>query len=151
MRVGAIIAEGAQDIDRFCRFGWYFGAAFQIQDDVLNLTADYAKYGKEIGGDLYEGKRTLMPIRLLSRSRPAQRRALERFLMKSRAERTSADVEWVHGLMLEGGAIEYARRKARQLAAGVRACGRPRGARDVPGGCRIPSTSSSSWRWSYSW
>ena len=33
MRVGAIVAEGRQVPARFCRFGWYVGAAFQIQDD----------------------------------------------------------------------------------------------------------------------
>ncbi|MEA2666911.1 MAG: geranylgeranyl diphosphate synthase, type, partial [Candidatus Eremiobacteraeota bacterium] len=35
MRVGALIAEGTVDHQRFCRFGWYLGAAFQIQDDIL--------------------------------------------------------------------------------------------------------------------
>jgi geranylgeranyl diphosphate synthase type II len=28
--------------------GWYLGAAFQIQDDVLNLVGEYERYGKEI-------------------------------------------------------------------------------------------------------
>jgi geranylgeranyl pyrophosphate synthase len=50
--------------NRQLRFGWYVGGAFQIQDDILNLTGDFAMYGKEIGGDLWEGKRTLMLIQL---------------------------------------------------------------------------------------
>ena len=41
------------------RFGFHFGAAFQIRDDLLNLVGDEQTYGKEILGDLYEGKRTL--------------------------------------------------------------------------------------------
>ena len=46
-RVGAIIGtRGNVDGERFVRFGFFLGAAFQIQDDLLNLFAD-AKYGKE--------------------------------------------------------------------------------------------------------
>jgi geranylgeranyl diphosphate synthase, type II len=67
IRVGAIIAPGSTlDPKRFSRFGWYFGAAFQIQDDLLNLTGEFANYGKELGGDIAEGKRTLMLIHLLA-------------------------------------------------------------------------------------
>jgi geranylgeranyl pyrophosphate synthase len=67
IRVGAIIAPGSTlDPKRFSRFGRYFGAAFQIQDDLLNLTGEFAKYGKELGGDIAEGKRTLMLIHLLT-------------------------------------------------------------------------------------
>jgi geranylgeranyl diphosphate synthase, type II len=116
MRVGAIVAEGRVDSARFCRLGWYFGAAFQIQDDILNLNGDYAQYGKEIGGDLWEGKRTLMLIRLLRRATVAQRRALVRFLAKPRAERTAGEIQWIHQLMVEHGAMEYARRISRHLA-----------------------------------
>jgi geranylgeranyl diphosphate synthase type II len=55
MRVGALISRNRSvDPDQFCRLGWYFGAAFQIQDDILNLKGEYAKYGKEIRGDLRE-------------------------------------------------------------------------------------------------
>ena len=59
-RVGALIASrGRAELERFVRFGFFLGAAFQIQDDLLNLVAD-DKYGKELNGDLFEGKRTLM-------------------------------------------------------------------------------------------
>ena len=56
---------GRADLDPLVRFGFYLGAAFQIRDDLLNLIGDEAQYGKEILGDLYEGKRTLMLIHLL--------------------------------------------------------------------------------------
>ena len=48
------------------RFGFHFGAAFQIRDDLLNLVGDEQIYGKEILGDLYEGKRTLPLVHLLA-------------------------------------------------------------------------------------
>jgi hypothetical protein len=50
-RVGALVArDGHVDTATFDRYGWYLGAAFQIQDDILNLIGDYELYGKEIGG-----------------------------------------------------------------------------------------------------
>jgi len=117
LRVGALVALGPrQDLDRFARFGWFVGAAFQIQDDILNVTGDYAKYGKEIGGDLCEGKRTLMLTHLFSRCSPPERAALRSFLAKRRGERQDAEIRWIYGLMLEYGCVEFARRTARQLA-----------------------------------
>jgi geranylgeranyl diphosphate synthase, type II len=117
MRVGAIIARGAPlDMNRFCRFGWYFGAAFQIQDDILNLTGDYAKYGKELAGDLAEGKRTLMLIHLLNVCTATEKSALKRFLAKPREKRSSREIAAVHAKMIEYGSIEFARSAARQLA-----------------------------------
>jgi geranylgeranyl diphosphate synthase type II len=116
LSVGALVAKGPlQDLERFYRFGWYVGAAFQIQDDILNLTGDYARYGKEIGGDLWEGKRTLMLIHLLDHCAFQERTRLEEFLAKSRAERDEATIRWIHDLMVERGSIQFARSAARQL------------------------------------
>jgi geranylgeranyl diphosphate synthase, type II len=116
MRVGAIVAQGAQSLERFCRLGWYMGAAFQIQDDILNLTGDYQQYRKEIGGDLREGKRTLMLIKLLALCNLKERQALESYLGSPRAPRPSWELLWVRRLMDRYGAVEFARRTARQLA-----------------------------------
>ena len=59
LRVGALIGSRRPGRPRpLVRFGFHLGAAFQIQDDLLNLVGDEAAYGKEIDGDLYEGKRT---------------------------------------------------------------------------------------------
>ena len=44
------------------RLGFFFGAAFQIQDDLLNIEQAAQTYGKERYGDLLEGKRTLMLV-----------------------------------------------------------------------------------------
>jgi geranylgeranyl diphosphate synthase type II len=117
LRVGALIARGdTADAARFHRLGWYLGAAFQIQDDILNLTGKYARYGKEIRGDLWEGKRTLMLIHLLNNCLPQEHRALKRFLAKTRDQRDKTDILWVYELLKFYGSIEYARRAARQLA-----------------------------------
>jgi len=116
-RIGAIIATGGElDADRFNRFGYYMGAAFQIQDDILNLVGEHSKYGKEIGGDIWEGKRTLILIHLLNEASDGEKAELRSFLGKPRGERTKTEVSRVYELMGKYGSIEYARSNSRQLA-----------------------------------
>jgi geranylgeranyl diphosphate synthase type II len=119
-RVGALIGrERSVDLDHFIRFGFFLGAAFQIQDDVLNLIGDHARYGKELSGDIWEGKRTLMLIRLLQVASPEERIELRRILALERAQRTLADVSWVRARMDDYDCIEHARQMAHGLAGGA--------------------------------
>ncbi|HXN30536.1 MAG TPA: polyprenyl synthetase family protein [Polyangiaceae bacterium] len=116
-RIGALIGtRRIGDLDRFVRFGFFVGAAFQIQDDLLNLTGDHARYGKEIDGDLREGKRTLMLICLLQRAAAGERARLRRILAQPRGEKTDADIRWIRDRMDHHEAIEYGRRVAHALA-----------------------------------
>ena len=109
LRIGAMIGSwGTVDLDDITRFGFYLGAAFQIKDDILNLTGSEAKYGKEKYGDLYEGKRTLMLIHLLDVATQAERSEVVEFLTGDRSDRARTDVDRVIGLMSKYGSIEYA-------------------------------------------
>lgn len=116
LRIGALIAtRGGADLDALTRLGFFLGAAFQIQDDVLNLEPD-AAYGKEINGDLYEGKRTLMLIHVARLAAPDERARLMQFLARPRSKRTPRDVAWIRGLMQRFGSLDYARGVAQGLA-----------------------------------
>jgi geranylgeranyl diphosphate synthase type II len=70
--------------------GRHLGAAFQITDDLLNLRADPEDYGKEIGGDLWEGKRTLMLLHAMRNATPDDQNRAVQILAK---RRPSADNE----------------------------------------------------------
>jgi len=120
LRVGCLIgtrggARADASMDTLIRLGFFFGAAFQIQDDILNLEPG-AGYGKEVAGDLLEGKRTLMLIHAARRAAPAERERLARFLALPRAERTPAELAWLMDLIAASGAVEHARQVARGLA-----------------------------------
>lgn len=116
-RVGALIGSlDRADLDRYLRFAFFLGAAFQIEDDVLNLTGDSARYGKEINGDILEGKRTLMMIQLFQRASAAENRRLRQLLARDRRTRTREDVRWVRARMEAYGCIEHASRVAHGLA-----------------------------------
>jgi len=85
MLAGAIVA-GAEPacLVALRKFAVSLGLAFQIQDDVLNLTADRTHYGKEIGGDLWEGKHTLILLHALRSASPSERRRAHAILAKPR-------------------------------------------------------------------
>ncbi len=116
-RIGALVGSGGLvELSSFDRFGYYMGAAFQIQDDLLNLIGDEEKYGKESKGDIWEGKRTLMLIHLLKAATEQEREILSEFLSTPRSARRVADVAWVFALMEKYGSLEYARSMSQQLA-----------------------------------
>ncbi len=79
LQAGAIAAgAGPERLAPLESLGRHLGAAFQITDDLLNLRGDPEEYGKEIGGDLWEGKRTLMLLHTLrSAESPDQERAVQ--------------------------------------------------------------------------
>lgn len=117
LRAGALVgSRGEVDPDRFLRFGFFLGAAFQIQDDLLNLVGDETRYGKEILGDLWEAKRTLMLIHLIQSARGDERERLADVLGRPRQRRTAEDVHWLHRRLREHGSLEYARSVAHGLA-----------------------------------
>lgn len=117
MRAGALIgSRGEVNLDRFIRFGFFAGAAFQIQDDLLNLIGDPIKYGKELNGDIQEGKRTLVLIHLLEHVSPEERFRLAEMLSRPRNDRSVDDVVWIRDRIDAYNSIPYAQRIAHGLA-----------------------------------
>lgn len=116
LRAGALIgSRGKAELEPMIEFGFHLGAAFQIQDDVLNLVGDTKLYGKELLGDLRESKRSLILIHLLAVAPPAERAWIEVFLGDP-AERTPAATVHLRDLMEQSGSIAFAREFARGIA-----------------------------------
>jgi geranylgeranyl diphosphate synthase type II len=116
LRVGCLIgARGRLPLEPLIRIGFFFGAAFQIQDDLLNLAAGPA-YGKEINGDLREGKRTLMLIHAFRHASARERIRLTRLMGKPRSARTEKDITWIRDVFARTGALEHATSVAHGLA-----------------------------------
>jgi geranylgeranyl diphosphate synthase type II len=118
-RLGVIISRAKKAppdsdlLNSLVTTGTHLGIAFQIIDDVLNLTASQEKYGKEIRGDIYEGKRTLMLIHLLNNSTTGQKEKIIQIMSKPRTAKTESEVSHIYELMIQVGSIDYARRVAK--------------------------------------
>ncbi|MEM3362380.1 MAG: polyprenyl synthetase family protein [Candidatus Anstonellaceae archaeon] len=94
-------------------YGYYLGIGFQIQDDVLNLVGDEKKYKKEIGGDIKEGKRTLMVLHCLQTLPKSESQKLKAIL--SSTSNTAQEVKWAIDKIKESGSIDYAKNYAEKL------------------------------------
>jgi octaprenyl-diphosphate synthase len=115
MRLGAILGKATpEQEDSLGRYGRNLGMAFQIVDDVLDLTASESVLGKPVASDLREGKVTMAVIHALERCTPAERKLIETVL----EERTLDGVG--HSQILEilsrYGSLEAAHSKAMQYA-----------------------------------
>jgi len=117
MMLGATIAGVSEERTKFIpEFGDKLGKAFQIQDDILNLTGDEKNYGKEIGGDIKEGKLTLMFSHVIKNCNSDEKKRVIEIYRKKRGDKTDEDVEYVLNLMHKYKSIEYAQKKAKEFS-----------------------------------
>ena len=80
-RIGALLGGGNKtEVSALGNFGLNLGIAFQIQDDLLDISADEKKFGKTIGGDLVEGKKTFLFLEALEKSKGEDRQKLLRVI-----------------------------------------------------------------------
>lgn len=102
MLVGGVAAgAGPEALHGLFRLAARLGAAFQIQDDVLNLVADEGAYGKEIGGDLWEGKHTLIILHMMRSASPEERREAQAILSRDRPHAADASGPSIAELLAE--------------------------------------------------
>jgi geranylgeranyl diphosphate synthase type II len=114
-QIGVLIGgKGRANPESVTKFGFFLGACFQIQDDLLNLIPNNG-YGKEAMGDLYEGKKTLMLIHLRQNSSRDEVAEIDRILRAPRTNKSEADVSWLFHQMERKGSIVYARTVAEAL------------------------------------
>ncbi|REJ87222.1 MAG: polyprenyl synthetase family protein [Planctomycetota bacterium] len=112
-RLGAHFAGAEeQEVAALETYGRKLGIAFQIADDLLDLTGDERQAGKSLGSDLVLGKPTLPVIRLLRRISPERRGMVLEILSHGAA----GSEEELIGLIHETGALDSARQTAVSIA-----------------------------------
>lgn len=109
LTLGGLIG-GATDPQRaaLAEVGRAWGRAFQVQDDLLDLTADDDGWGKAIGGDLVEGKKTYLLLRALERARGEEHAWFHRIVTDGGLP--AADVPEARRRMDDLGVLDEARR-----------------------------------------
>ncbi|HHV29044.1 polyprenyl synthetase family protein [Acetivibrio mesophilus] len=106
--LGADIANCSQKVAKsLIKFGFYYGMAFQIKDDINNYTKTQYEEEKPVGNDILEGIITL-PVILGLRSKPDLKEDLQSFLNK-RGNATEEEAAHVIELIKESGGIEQSR------------------------------------------
>jgi len=119
MRLGAIVSGASpEEEEKLASYGRNVGLAFQIVDDVLDLTASERVLGKPVGSDLREGKVTLAVIHALERCSKGERAMIETVL-RERAFR-SVTLEQVLDILARYGSLDYATARASEYAQAAR-------------------------------
>jgi octaprenyl-diphosphate synthase len=115
MRLGAILAGATPEQEAALgKYGHDLGMAFQIVDDVLDLTASEEVLGKPVASDLREGKMTMAVIHAAERCTPEERKKIETIL-EHRAFNGVSHAEILE-ILERYGSIEAAHKRAAQYA-----------------------------------
>lgn len=116
LKAGAILGGGSDSqVEMIGKFGAPLGMAFQIKDDLLNLTGTEAILGKPRGSDVVRGKRTLIAIHALRNLNRRDARRLRSILDLPEAKSTPEVVEEAIRLLHEAGSIAFAEAEADRL------------------------------------
>ncbi len=110
---GAIVAGKPELTDKIREFGLKVGPAFQMADDLLDLTK--GKGRGETGSDIKEGKRSIMAVHCSSKCGSKEKNKLFEILNKPREKTSKEDIILVKELFEKHGSPEYAKNKAKSL------------------------------------
>ena len=101
-KMGALLGGGSPDVcQALYDFGYQLGMAFQITDDYLDTFGDEKVFGKKIGGDISNNKKTWLLVECFRRADAARKQRLQELLRlggESRAEKVAAVQEIYVGL-----------------------------------------------------
>ena len=104
MKMGAIVAKTSEkEADLIYDFGLNLGLAFQLQDDFLDAFGDPETFGKQVGGDIIENKKTYLYLKALEFSSDEKASTLEK-LFTLQLEDNSEKIETAKGIFNESGA-----------------------------------------------
>jgi octaprenyl-diphosphate synthase len=115
MRLGAVLAGATEAQETgLAAYGRTVGLAFQIVDDVLDLTATEEELGKPVASDLREGKATLAVIHSIDHGTASDRQTIQRVLDDRSFENVSR--QQIQEILARHGSVEYAMGVAERYA-----------------------------------
>ncbi len=111
MHLGAIIAIANQEIFQILEnIGRPAGIAFQIADDLLDMTGDEKVFGKQKYGDLYEGKITLIILHAYKNATNEEKNKINSIYAKPRENKTKEDIDFLLQIITKYNSIDYIRK-----------------------------------------
>ncbi|MBC3758125.1 polyprenyl synthetase family protein [Hyunsoonleella sp. SJ7] len=106
MKMGAIVAETSEaDQNHIYQFGKNLGIAFQLQDDYLDAFGDPKTFGKQVGGDIIENKKTYLYLKALEFSSDEDKIKLTE-LFSTALKDSEAKVDIVKKIFVDSGSAD---------------------------------------------
>lgn len=115
MEMGAIVAGAdKKSKEQIYQYGCLLGLAFQLQDDYLDIFGEYQSFGKQIGGDIIENKKTFLYLTALEKSSEAEAQQL-RHLYSVNPKDAEQKIESVRNIFINAGVPEEIRKKIKKI------------------------------------
>ncbi|MGC8628833.1 MAG: polyprenyl synthetase family protein [Candidatus Micrarchaeia archaeon] len=115
LQIGAITANASDEMLGILKqIGQPVGVAFQITDDILDMTADEKVFGKKNFGDLYEGKVTLIILHAYSHATQEEKQKINAIYKKERKDKTQDEIEFLRSVIEKYNSINYAQEVAKK-------------------------------------
>lgn len=113
MQLGAMVAgRRGQELEILKEIGEPAGVAFQLVDDILDMTADEKSFGKKRYGDLYEGKLTLIMLHAYQKANNVEKDRIDKIYAKARHEKSEEEISFLVEMVKKYKGIEYAKETA---------------------------------------
>jgi len=110
LKMGAIIAKAPEkDWNDIYRFGLNLGIAFQLQDDYLDAFGNPESFGKQVGGDIIENKKTFLYVNVGESGTARQKKELLD-LYSIQPKDPSEKIETIKDIFVESGAVKNIKR-----------------------------------------
>src|SRR5699024_10902906 len=111
MKMGAIVADADHESrDKIYEYGRLLGLAFQIKDDYLDVFGDFQRFGKRIGGDIIENKKTFLYLKTLEIASAKDKQELKYLYSVNPAE-TAQKIEAVTTIFENSGVVALTEQK----------------------------------------
>lgn len=113
MKIGALMAKASEnDAENIAEFGRNMGIAFQLQDDYLDSFGDEKTFGKRIGGDIVQNKKTYLYIKAMALAPDADRKKIYDWYSQNVSEADEhKKIEEVKSIFLSSGAVDALERE----------------------------------------
>jgi len=113
---GAIVSElNSKEINALFEVGKNLGLAFQLEDDLLDCFGDESKFGKKIGGDIIQKKKTLLFIHTLSKLDNDKRLEFENIFFSDNTDE-SVKISLIKKYYKDSGAVNYINKKVKEYS-----------------------------------
>ncbi|HUB92629.1 MAG TPA: polyprenyl synthetase family protein [Candidatus Saccharimonadales bacterium] len=109
LQLGATVADQKDNVLKALKaIGSPAGTAFQIMDDILDVTANEKEFGKQRYGDLYEGKLTLLILHAYNHATRAERLKVDRIYKQDRRQKKKEEIDFLVYIMEKYGSVDHA-------------------------------------------
>lgn len=123
VKIGVMIGSGKKRLlEDMENYALNIGLAFQIQDDMLDLFADEKKFGKKIGGDIREGKKTYLLLKGLETVKDAKEKALLESVIKNKGLKKESDILKIKDIYEKYGIIESTQKEIEKYTKQANEC-----------------------------